>query len=116
MIVLLIEDNSTTAKSTLDELLAVGITGARVRSIATACTVLREIDTPFDVVISDIGLPNMSGIQGLPLLREATDAPVVAYSGLGMDADALRAGFDAIVAKPDTAGLIAAIRRLGSDG
>ncbi|WP_162254138.1 response regulator transcription factor [Nocardioides sp. Soil774] len=56
-----------------------------------------------DVVILDIAMPRMDGLQALPLIREASPgARVVILSGFGdstMAEDAMRAGADHYVQK-----------------
>src|SRR5690606_4574426 len=60
----------------------------------------------FDLVLSDIGMPGMSGIQLIAALRQQArhaDTVAVALTGYGAAADvadALGAGFDAHLDKP----------------
>jgi PAS domain S-box-containing protein len=57
----------------------------------------------FDLVISDLGLPDFSGIELMTILRERYSLRGVAVSGYGMDDDIRRsksAGFDYHVTKP----------------
>jgi PAS domain S-box-containing protein len=57
----------------------------------------------FDLVISDLGLPDFSGIELMTILRERYSLRGVAVSGYGMDEDIRRsksAGFDYHVTKP----------------
>jgi DNA-binding response OmpR family regulator len=47
-------------------------------------------DEPFDLVITDINMPDMDGIEVIAQLREAADAvPVIAISGGGLFAKEL---------------------------
>jgi PAS domain S-box-containing protein len=58
---------------------------------------------PFDLVISDLGLPDFSGIELMKILRKRYSLRGVAVSGYGMDEDIQRskaAGFDYHVTKP----------------
>jgi two-component system KDP operon response regulator KdpE len=67
-----------------------------------------------DVVIVDLGLPDMDGIEAIRRLREWTDVPVIVLSARGQERDkvtALDAGADDYVSKPFSAGeLLARIR------
>ncbi len=67
-----------------------------------------------DVVIVDLGLPDMDGLEVIRRLREWTDVPVIVLSARGQERDkvtALDAGADDYVAKPFSAGeLLARIR------
>ena len=67
-----------------------------------------------DVVIVDLGLPDMDGIDAIRRLREWTDVPVIVLSARGQERDkvtALDAGADDYVSKPFSAGeLLARIR------
>lgn len=57
----------------------------------------------FDIVLSDLGLPDGSGIDLVRQLRERSRVPAVALTGYGMEEDVRRcldAGFDAHLTKP----------------
>jgi two-component system CheB/CheR fusion protein len=73
-------------------------------------------DADFDLIISDIGMPTMSGYELIGKLRKlpgTAKVPAIALTGFGRDkdaAEALRAGFDAHLGKPvSLSGLLAAI-------
>ncbi|MDQ1557933.1 MAG: hypothetical protein QOD32_993 [Pyrinomonadaceae bacterium] len=74
----------------------------------------------FDIIISDIGLPNIDGYELLKLLRDRTprlrEVPALALTGYAAQKDvdaALSAGFDAHLAKPfDPATLAATVDAL----
>jgi signal transduction histidine kinase/ActR/RegA family two-component response regulator len=56
---------------------------------------------PFDVVACDLGLPDGSGLDLMKAIRARHPLPGVAVSGLGMDAESIRAaGFAAALTKP----------------
>jgi len=67
-----------------------------------------------DVVIVDLGLPDMDGLEVIRRLREWTAVPVIVLSARGQERDkvsALDAGADDYVSKPFSAGeLLARIR------
>ena len=57
----------------------------------------------FDLLILDLGLPELSGWELLPKLRTMCDAPAIAFSGYGMHSDqekSREAGFHAHLLKP----------------
>jgi len=77
----------------------------------------------FDVVVSDIGMPGMSGYElaeALRTLPDYGDVPMVAVTGFSMYDNrerALRAGFNAFLTKPiSPKDLIDLIGRLRSSG
>lgn len=71
---------------------------------------------PFDFIVSDLGLPGMSGLELMRQIRLRFDTPSIALSGYGMKADraaCLAAGFNDHVLKPiNPDALIAALRRV----
>jgi len=80
--------------------------GWSVRTAASAAAALEaiEIEIP-DIVLSDLGLPDMSGVDLLPQLRERAGSrlPAIAISGFGFPESVERsrmAGFDAHLTKP----------------
>ncbi len=68
-----------------------------------------------DLVILDVRMPHLDGVQAAHQIRaRIPKIPVIFYTLLAtprLEAAALAAGFEAVVAKPDTGGLLAAIRR-----
>jgi DNA-binding response OmpR family regulator len=61
------------------------------------------IDDRPDVVLLDLGLPDIDGLQVLPMLRSVSDVPVIIVTAREDDADvvkALDAGADDFVVKP----------------
>jgi DNA-binding response OmpR family regulator len=61
------------------------------------------IDTPPDVVLLDLGLPDVDGLQVLSMLRAVSTVPVIIITARENDADivrALDAGADDFVSKP----------------
>ncbi|GEP45062.1 PAS domain-containing hybrid sensor histidine kinase/response regulator [Brevifollis gellanilyticus] len=63
----------------------------------------------FDLLLSDFGLPDGTGLDVIAALREKSTIPAVAMSGYGMDADLARtraAGFSEHLVKPITADVL----------
>jgi two-component system CheB/CheR fusion protein len=114
--VLLVDDSPDTldAFRTLLEM-----EGAKVRaelSAKAALAAAAEAEAGFDLILSDIGMPGMSGYELIAELRKLSrtaTTPAIALTGFGRGKDvseALQAGFDAHVGKPvSLAALLAAI-------
>lgn len=70
----------------------------------------------YDVIISDLGLPDGSGLDLIKELRQYSGAPAIALSGYGMESDMTHtreAGFAEHITKPvDFPSLMEALRRL----
>jgi PAS domain S-box-containing protein len=103
--VLIVED----APDTLDMLrVTFAVRGFRTSACATPEEALSiAADEHFDIIISDIGLPNIDGYELLKLLRARSphlrDVPALALTGYAAQKDvnaALSAGFTAHLAKP----------------
>ena len=115
---LIIED----APDTLEMLrVAFEVRGCRTTTCATPEAALSiAANERFDIIISDIGLPNINGYELLPLLRSETPylrgVPALALTGYAAQKDvdaALAAGFNAHLAKPfDPATLAATVDAL----
>jgi signal transduction histidine kinase/CheY-like chemotaxis protein len=110
--VLLVEDHRDTA-NVLAKLLARH--GYRVRiahSVAAALELAAAEE--FDVVVSDIGLPDATGYELMTQLRDRYGAKGIALSGFGMEEDMKRsrdAGFVDHVTKPVDADQLEAVLR-----
>jgi len=87
--------------------------GVSTAMSARAALDIVEHDTP-DVIILDLGLPDMDGIEVCRLIREGRTTPIVVLSARGTEADkvrALDAGADDYVIKPfGTEELLARVR------
>ena len=100
--ILLVEDNADSADALS---LALELEGYRVRladSVAAAREAARE---PFDVLVSDLALPDGSGLDLVAEIRNHTPVPAIALSGYGSARDKSRsaaAGFSAHLTKPVT--------------
>ncbi len=96
--VLLIEDDETIAEPLIEGL---GHFGLRVDHVTTGAEGLRR---PYgDVVLLDLGLPDMDGIDVCRGIRQVSDVPVIILSARGEEADrvlGLELGADDYLAKP----------------
>lgn len=114
---LLVEDHADTARALSLLLGRAGydvITASDVAGAAAAAE--RE---PFDLLISDLGLPDGNGHDVIRRVRAHRIVPAIAMSGYGMDEDVRRsreAGFTEHLVKPiDVPQLITAIRRVTAE-
>lgn len=99
--ILLVEDHAVTLKVMARILEAHGHSVVSARSVASAIDAARA--NAIDLLISDIGLPDGSGLEIMQWLREHQNVPGIALSGYGMEADQARsreAGFRAHLVKP----------------
>jgi PAS domain S-box-containing protein len=101
----LIVDDSEDTISMLKDLLT--IAGANVRTASNGAEALRiAAESDFDVILSDISMPEMDGFEFLTRLRKIDglqDVPVIAITGFGQGGDIERAraaGFYAHITKP----------------
>jgi PAS domain S-box-containing protein len=110
---LVVEDDPDVAESMSLFLEMRGHEVVLARSVAEAVAVA---DATFDVVVSDIGLPDGTGIDVMTNLRKRLPIRGIALSGFGTVADVRRsldAGFDRHMTKPvDPEDLLAAIEPL----
>jgi CheY-like chemotaxis protein len=111
--ILMAEDHEDTAR-TLSRLL--GQAGFDVCAVCSVAGAIAAMETEsFDVLLSDVGLPDGSGCDIMKRLREKGDIPGIAMSGYGMEQDVRRsreAGFSAHLVKPlSVPMLIDALRR-----
>jgi len=98
---LLVEDHADTLRVMTRLLTSMGYQVTTAGSIAEALTAAER--QRFDVVISDIGLPDGTGLQLIGELHKLYPVPGIALSGYGMEADVARcrdAGFSEHVTKP----------------
>ena len=104
---LLVEDNADTSI-----MLAKGLemAGCKVRTVGTVAEALNIlIQESFDVIVSDVGLPDGHGIGLMHGVRGFCDTPAIALTAFSAPADIARcveAGFDAHLAKPSEIGVI----------
>jgi CheY-like chemotaxis protein/anti-sigma regulatory factor (Ser/Thr protein kinase) len=98
--ILLVEDDADTA-AMLREILYDA--GHEVRTASSAKAALAEELDSIDLVVSDIGLPDYSGLELMRRLRDKRDIKGIALSGYGTEADkraSREAGFSAHLTKP----------------
>ncbi len=112
--ILVVEDDEATRRALTQALGALGHGVTTADTVASA-SALVDGDVPFDLLISDIGLPDGTGHDVLRRIRSTRPIPAIALSGFGLDDDLRRsraAGFAEHLVKPvDLPTLDAAIRR-----
>jgi DNA-binding response OmpR family regulator len=107
MRILLVEDNADTST-----LLARGLSlgGCEVLTVSTVAQALEIlIKESFDVIISDVGLPDGHGIGLISGVRGFCDTPAIALTAFSAPADIQRcldAGFNLHLAKPSELSVI----------
>ena len=112
--VLVVEDHDATLKAMMRLLRHLGhrVTGAT--SVASATAAARQ--DGYDVIISDLGLPDGSGLDVIRALRDRYAGRAIALTGYGMESDIAAsrdAGFAEHLTKPvDLDALEAAIARI----
>ena len=117
---LLVVDDDADSRELLK--IALGQAGAEVHAASSAQEALSMAERmPLDVLISDIGMPEMDGLEMIARLRShATcanrDIPAVALTAFAATEDrkrALLAGFDTFLSKPvDPGEVVAVISRM----
>jgi len=110
--ILLVEDDEDTAETLAELLRSEGFQISVATSIASA---LRQDVGQVDLVLSDIGLGDGSGLDLMRRLRAKKDMPGIVLSGYATEADIVasrQAGFSAHLVKPISIdNLVAAIHR-----
>ncbi|MFB4315956.1 response regulator transcription factor [Actinomadura sp. 21ATH] len=103
--VLLVEDDDDVRQALLRELRDLGHT---VRSAGLALEALREVSANApDVVVLDLGLPDLDGAEALKMLRAVSDVPVIVATARDGEQEIirlLRSGADDYLVKPFSAG------------
>jgi DNA-binding response OmpR family regulator len=99
--VLVVEDDQFVRSALIRHLTEAAHT---VRSVGTALEALREVaQVGFDVVILDLGLPDLDGAEALKMLRGITDVPVIIATARDDETEIVRllnAGADDYLVKP----------------
>ncbi len=104
--VLVAEDNTINQRLVIGMLTALGHTGVVVNDGQKALKCLSKL--PFDVVLMDVMMPNMDGVEALAAIREQEQSsgahlPIImatAHAEPGDRTRYLKAGADGYVAKP----------------
>lgn len=118
-VVLVVEDDPLVRSALVRELTGFG---HGVRSVGTALDALRDaVSNPPDLVLLDLGLPDLPGAQALRMLRGVRDVPVIIATAQDDDAEVVRllhAGADDYLVKPFSgpqlnARVAAVLRRAG---
>jgi DNA-binding response OmpR family regulator len=120
--VLVVEDDANVRTALIRELSA---RSHVVRSVGTAMDALREVtQSPPDVVVLDLGLPDLDGAEVLKMLRGISDIPVIIATARDDEPEIVRllnAGADDYLIKPFSiehlhARLAAVLRRSARSG
>jgi CheY-like chemotaxis protein len=110
---LLVEDHADTAEAMADLLRALGHEVTVAGSVGSALDAAEAQGRRFDLVVSDLGLPDGSGLDLMRELSGTYGLKGIALSGYGMEEDVLRsreAGFSKHLTRPvDMQALKAAI-------
>jgi CheY-like chemotaxis protein len=99
--ILVVDDHADTLRSMKLLLRRLGYEVLAADNMGDALRIAEE--QPFDILLSDIGLPDGTGLELLKRIRQTRDVPALALSGFGMDEDIERsmdAGFSDHLTKP----------------
>ncbi len=99
--ILVVDDHGDTLRSMRLLLNRLGYEVLAAENMNDALRIAEE--QHFDILLSDIGLPDGSGLELLKRIRQRRDVPALALSGFGMDEDVERsrdAGFSDHLTKP----------------
>ena len=113
---LVVEDHADTARTLARLLRSSGFVVKTAHDVASGVRIASA--EPFDLLISDIGLPDGTGYDLLSKINEQHPMKAIAMSGFGMDEDLRKsreAGFSEHLVKPvDVPELLQAVRRIGA--
>ncbi|MFJ8669103.1 response regulator transcription factor [Streptomyces sp. NPDC093600] len=102
--VLVVEDDQFVRSALIRHLTALPAESHTVRSVGTALEALREVaHFRFDVVVLDLGLPDLDGAEALKMLRGITDVPVIIATARDDETEIVRLlndGADDYLTKP----------------
>ena len=99
--VLLVEDDASIAQTVR---LSLSNAGLQVTHVGTGTdAILAAQTTSFDVILMDLGLPDMDGLDASRIIRETSSTPIIIVSARGDELDrvlGLELGADDYVVKP----------------
>ncbi|QFG21834.1 response regulator transcription factor [Actinomadura sp. WMMB 499] len=98
--VLLVEDDEIVRQALIHELTDLG---HAVHSVARALDALREATGGYDMIVLDLGLPDLDGGEALKMMRAVTDTPVIIATARDDEREIvrlLRSGADDYMVKP----------------
>jgi len=101
--ILLVEDHADTAEAMRELLRDLGHEVTVAGSVAAGLDAAERLAGRFDLVLSDLGLPDGSGLELMAQLHDRYGVRGIALSGYGMEEDvrkSLEAGFDRHLTKP----------------
>jgi DNA-binding response OmpR family regulator len=101
--ILLVEDDAAVAASSIDGLTALGFQIDHVITGAAALAAVGATTGAPEVVLLDLGLPDMDGQEVCRRIRAESDVPIIIVSARGHEADrviALELGADDYLVKP----------------
>jgi DNA-binding response OmpR family regulator len=101
--ILLVEDDAALAASAIDGLAALGFTVEHVATGQAALSAVAARTAALDVVLLDLGLPDIDGQEVCRRMRSTSDVPIIVVSARGDEADrviALELGADDYLTKP----------------
>jgi CheY-like chemotaxis protein len=99
--ILVVDDHRDTLRSMKLLLTRLGYQVLAAENMTDALRIAQEEE--FDILLSDIGLPDGSGLELIKRIRKTRNVPALALSGFGMDEDLQRsrdAGFSDHLTKP----------------
>jgi CheY-like chemotaxis protein len=99
--ILVVDDHKDTLRSMILLLRRLGYEVLAAENMMDALRIVEE--QSFDILLSDIGLPDGNGLELLKRIRQTRSVPALAISGFGMDEDverSLDAGFSDHLTKP----------------
>ena len=99
--ILVVDDHRDTLRSMKLLLTRLGYQVLAAENMTDALRIAEEEE--FDILLSDIGLPDGSGLELVKRIRQTRNVPALALSGFGMDEDLQRsrdAGFADHLTKP----------------